>query len=279
MTTLAGPTPIGAGPAITASPFGGRELGVGDNHRWFKLWITAPQDDELTALPPELRWAWAVLGCHTKVHGTHGIVTVSASNAGLAAAMGLPSVHLLFDTLFILPGIYIGTAPVRWPHGHTKPPVCDGEFVRGGDPSKERGGDPPKGRGSSTLKEWGTRHGKLTVTWKNWIKYQEDSTQAQRGRASRSKRRGEEKRRESPLVPPRGPEFSLSDEGSDRPENSDRPEPPPDSVSAILARSDFAPSVDPGVDPAERPAVSREARYLEACERRRTAADNRQGKP
>jgi hypothetical protein len=41
-----------------------------------------------------------------------------------------------------------------------------------------------------------TRHGKLTVTFKNWTKYQEDSTQAERARASRAKKRGEEIRRE-----------------------------------------------------------------------------------
>ena len=52
------------------------------------------------------------------------------------------------------------------------------------------------------------RHGKLTVTMKNWTKYQEDSTQAARAKASRSKRRGEEIRREVPPKPP-GP-LSLS---------------------------------------------------------------------
>jgi len=39
-------------------------------------------------------------------------------------------------------------------------------------------------------------YGKITVTWDKWVKYQEDSTQAERQKASRIKRRGEEKREE-----------------------------------------------------------------------------------
>lgn len=52
-----------------------------------------------------------------------------------------------------------------------------------------------------TFEEGKNRHGKITVTWAKWVKYQEDSTQAQRAHASRSKKRreemrGDEKRRE-----------------------------------------------------------------------------------
>ena len=39
-------------------------------------------------------------------------------------------------------------------------------------------------------------NGELSVTWKNWKKYQEDSTVAERVKRLRSKRRGEEKREE-----------------------------------------------------------------------------------
>lgn len=47
-----------------------------------------------------------------------------------------------------------------------------------------------------TFEEGKNRHGKTTVTIAKWVKYQQDSTQAERQRASRSKRRGEERRRE-----------------------------------------------------------------------------------
>ena len=44
------------------------------------------------------------------------------------------------------------------------------------------------------VEEGTKRHGEFTVTWENWIKYQVDSTQAERQSASRSKRRRDEKR-------------------------------------------------------------------------------------
>jgi hypothetical protein len=50
--------------------------------------------------------------------------------------------------------------------------------------------------------EGGKRHGEFTVTFQNWVKYQEDSTQAQRASASRSKKRRDEKRRDEMREPP-----------------------------------------------------------------------------
>lgn len=47
-----------------------------------------------------------------------------------------------------------------------------------------------------SFEEGKNRHGKITVTWAKWVKYQEDSTQAERQKTSRSKRRREEIRRE-----------------------------------------------------------------------------------
>jgi hypothetical protein len=47
-----------------------------------------------------------------------------------------------------------------------------------------------------TIEEGKGVNGEFTVTWKNWKKYQVDSTVAERMKALRSKRRGEEKRGE-----------------------------------------------------------------------------------
>jgi len=55
---------------------------------------------------------------------------------------------------------------------------------------------------SVQFEEGENRHGELSVTWKNWKKYQEDSTQAARQKTSRSKKRREEKRREVPPTVP-----------------------------------------------------------------------------
>ncbi len=49
---------------------------------------------------------------------------------------------------------------------------------------------------SIILEEGKKRHGDFAVTWSNWHKFQVDSTMAERAQASRSKRRGEEKRGE-----------------------------------------------------------------------------------
>lgn len=130
---------------------------MADQQKWFKLWHSGLSDDKITALPPALRWAWAALGAHTKVHGTGGRVIIGLQNEVLAAAMGIPTTELV-------------TTVTRLPH-------LDVEEGKDG-------------------------HGTFTVTWRNWRKYQEDSTAAARQRASRAKRRGEEKRSKEPPIPP-----------------------------------------------------------------------------
>lgn len=142
---------------------------MSDQKRWFKLWYSACSDDGLIALPPELRWAWAVLGAHTKIHGTEGVVSISSKNHVLAAMMGV-TVDTLIDTITSLPHIHV---------------------------------------------EEGQNHnGEFTVTWDNWIFYQEDSTVAERQKKWRElhrnglrgeERRGEEnKKRIPPIVPQTG---------------------------------------------------------------------------
>jgi len=129
---------------------------MADQQRWFKLWASAPADEHLQRHPPAIRWAWAVFGVYTKLHGQRGRVIVSPTNSVLAAEMGLPTESLI-STIVQLPHM-----SVEGPH---------------------------------------PANGEVTVTWKNWIKYQEDSTVAERVARLRSKRRGEEKRSRTPLSP------------------------------------------------------------------------------
>lgn len=131
---------------------------MADQKRWFKLWCSAPSDDDLQILDPATRWAWAAFGCYTKEHGTKGKVKISSSNTSLAAHMGV-TVDALFSTIKTLPHM--------------------------------------------TFEEGKNRNGELTVTWHNWVKYQEDTTQAARQQTSRSKRRGEEKRGEEIIYSPK----------------------------------------------------------------------------
>lgn len=139
---------------------------MADQGRWFKLWCSAPSDDKISALPPALRWAWAVLGCHIKEHGYQGTVKIYLHNAILAAKMGVEVSHLL-SVIEQLPNAVI---------------------THGDD------------------------NGTITVTWKNWRKYQEDSTVKERVKRWREKTAlrqcnenvtgQEEKRRDEKRIPP-----------------------------------------------------------------------------
>lgn len=77
---------------------------MGDQQKWFKFWCSAPSDDDLQALPPATRWAWAAFGAYTKEHGTKGKIIVRPSNASLAAQMGV-TLESLSETIKVLPHI------------------------------------------------------------------------------------------------------------------------------------------------------------------------------
>lgn len=157
---------------------------MGDQQKWFKFWCSAPSDDDIQALPPETRWAWAAFGTYTKLHGTNGVIKVRRTNHVLAAQMGVATADLI-KTIALLPHVYAGTAPVNFPHGNKKLPVCAGEFVRCG--SVESGGVARGGR--YPLEEWCARNGEIIVTWCNWQKYQGDSTVADRQKKFRERNR------------------------------------------------------------------------------------------
>lgn len=151
---------------------------MADQARWFKLWCSAPADDDIQALSPGDRWAWAAFGAYTKLHGTAGKVKVSASNAALAAELGVPPGEPLIACLHRLPHLaVIVTEPVT-DDVHT---TCKSE----------------------------SRSDTVTVlaVWRNWHKYQVDDS-SQRVAKYRSnvtpKKRREEKLSTTPL-PPRVP--------------------------------------------------------------------------
>lgn len=94
-------------------------------------------------------------------------------------------------------------------------------------------------------------NGKRAVTWANWRKYQEDSTTAERVKALRAKRRGEESttgKRKTPVVNPRG---------SDIP---DPPDPSGDSELASLWEGRREGRRDPDPDGLERSGRTSEGR-------------------
>lgn len=95
---------------------------MADQGRWFKLWASAPADDDLQRLSPAHRWAWVVFGLYTKVHGTRGRVLVSPENSALAGEMGIP-VDALFPVIYSFPHVHVeegpnrnGVCTVTWKH-------------------------------------------------------------------------------------------------------------------------------------------------------------------
>ena len=51
-------------------------VAMGDQGRWFKLWVTAPGDPHLGNFSLEDFARWCLFGIYMKVHGTNGIVTL-----------------------------------------------------------------------------------------------------------------------------------------------------------------------------------------------------------
>ncbi len=80
---------------------------MGDQQRWFKLWVTALYDDHLQRLSIADRWAWVALGAYTKAHGTRGTVMLSEANATLASALGIMAADL-YVTVSRLPHLSVG---------------------------------------------------------------------------------------------------------------------------------------------------------------------------
>lgn len=80
---------------------------MADQSQWFKLWCSAPGDDSIQRLPVALRWAWAVLGAHTKRHGTHGVIDLCEDNAVLRAEMVLENGVKLVTVCKALPHISV----------------------------------------------------------------------------------------------------------------------------------------------------------------------------
>ena len=79
---------------------------MADQKRWFKLWHTILDDDDILSLLPADRWAFAALGCYLVVHGRSGRIVISPRNAALAVAFGCQPETVL-STLKRLPHVLV----------------------------------------------------------------------------------------------------------------------------------------------------------------------------
>lgn len=175
---------------------------MADLKRWFKVWTSVLEDPDFTNLALEDRGRWIGLGALTALVGDQGVLTISAPARRLCQVLEVTDLDEAIMTLRRLPNIMIEEGQIR--------------------------------HGTSAVT--------LLIRWKNWVKYQEDSTQAQRQQKVRFRHgaRGEERRREEKRTPPTPPSlFSPPESRTDADPAPPRAEPGPGpDAAAIQAQID-----------------------------------------
>jgi uncharacterized phage protein (TIGR02220 family) len=144
---------------------------VADQGTWFKLWISALSDPDLANLSLEYFARWCILGTYIKAHGTAGRLRLTAPARALSGLLQVGDFVALQEVFHRLPNVITE-------------------------------------KGNQTV----SPETILTVTLRNWSKYQGDYSTARVRKfreMKRSKRRGEESRREEtrsipPISPPNG---------------------------------------------------------------------------
>ncbi len=56
---------------------------MGDQGRWFKLWITADDDPAMAVMPIAEYGRWCKFGTYTKAHGTDGVIEINGPPPGV----------------------------------------------------------------------------------------------------------------------------------------------------------------------------------------------------
>ena len=137
---------------------------MADLKRWFKVWTSILDDPSHANLSLDDVGRWTRLGAMTALVGEAGKLTVEAPARRLLQVLEVTDLPTVIEAVNRLPNV----------HAEMSKSVYGENIVT------------------------------CLITWKNWRKYQVDSTVAQRVSALRCKRRGEEKRREVPPIPPVG---------------------------------------------------------------------------
>lgn len=161
---------------------------MADQGRWFKLWVGARRDPDLAALSKEDYANWCILGTYLKENGTDGFTSLAAPAIALQRAMEIDGYEALVTVLKKLPNCTIYEE--------------QNSLVT-----------------NVTI---------LTVTWKNWRKYQGDFSSDRvdkfRARETAKKRREEKRREESVYVTQKRAPFTK---------------PKPEEITAYATAIDF----------------------------------------
>lgn len=160
---------------------------MGDQKRWFKVWVSITNDPAFGELDLIDVARWTLLGAFVAQHGTNGRLQVPGEGNSLAQLLRVAGRKALLDALRRLPNVHVEEHANRY-----------------GAPSEHIANEEGK-----------SVNGNFTVTLSNWRRYQEDTTAAARMRTLRAKRRREVTPtptpvrpvtvfKESPPEPPRG---------------------------------------------------------------------------
>jgi hypothetical protein len=157
---------------------------MADQKRWFKVWASILADPHFGELELEDVGRWALLGAYMAMHGTHGTLTVPGEGRTFCSVLRVTDLKAARAALERLPNV---TVDVRANVHETSAETARNE-------------------------EGQNRYGEFTVTLRNWRTYQDDSTARERMKTLRSKRRGEERRRDKRRnTPLRGVEAAPAD--------------------------------------------------------------------
>ena len=82
---------------------------MGDQGRWFKLWVTAPGDPHLGNFSLEDFARWCLFGIYMKVHGTNGIVTLQPPMTPLCRLFRFERYEDVISTIRKFPNCSVST--------------------------------------------------------------------------------------------------------------------------------------------------------------------------
>ena len=83
---------------------------MGDQGRWFKLWVSSPDDPDLDNLPIEGYGRWAKFGAYLKEHGTNGVVSLSPPCRILQAKFQVESFEAVMTCIRQFPNCAVAPA-------------------------------------------------------------------------------------------------------------------------------------------------------------------------
>lgn len=192
---------------------------MSDQGKWWKLWTSALDDHDLENMSIHEWFCWVRFGAYLKGHGNDGSIRLEEPCRSIQNLFRVNSFKEVIEMLMRFPNYMLSDAEIRWPHGYSREPLCEGQILWGRRVAERGVTTPHEEMGKSVLER---RY--IFVSPFNWNKYQCDKS-TKRVRAFREKRgvdetanvtaqeekrsRREEKRRED--ITPSAPKSAVAE--------------------------------------------------------------------